>query len=129
MKRLNTLAIALSLLAVFGGSLLIGQLKKPVKAPSSVLHVITVKWKADATSEQKQAALDGVKKMAAEIPGINNVWLKTIKVQPSGYHAVIAIEFRDQAALDAYGPHESHKAWEAIYLPIREQSTTHDVTN
>jgi ABC-type glycerol-3-phosphate transport system substrate-binding protein len=128
MKRLNAIAISLAILAAFAGSL-IAQLKKPVKAPSSVLHVITVKWKADSTPEQRQAALDGVKKMAAEIPGIANVWLKTVKVQPSDYNAVIAIEFKDKAAFDAYGPHESHTAWEKIYLPIRERSTTHDVTN
>ncbi len=128
MKRLNALALSLTLLAVFAGTV-VAQLKKPVKTPSSVLHVITVKWKADSTPEQQKAALYEVKKMAAEIPGITNVWLKTIKVQPTDYNAVIAIEFKDKAALDAYGEHESHKAWEKVYLPIRERSTTHDVTN
>lgn len=129
MRRLNRMTIALAILAACGGAALLAQSKKAVSAPSTVLHVITVKWKADATAAQKQAALDGVRKMAAEIPGITNVWLKTIKVQPGDYNAVIAIEFKDKAALDADGPHESHKAWEKIYIPIRERSTTHDVTN
>jgi Stress responsive A/B Barrel Domain len=95
--------------------------------PKSILHIITVQWKADSTPEQRQAALDGVKTMASQIPGVTNVWLKTIKVQ--GKDAVIVMEFKDQAAFDAYTDHPAHKKWEEIYLPIREQSLTHDITN
>jgi hypothetical protein len=97
--------------------------------PKSILHIITVQWKADSTPEQRQAALDGVKTMASQIPGITNVWLKTIKVQGKEPGAVIVTEFKDQAAFDAYAAHPAHKKWEEIYLPIRELSHTHDVTN
>ena len=96
--------------------------------PKSILHVITVKWKADSTPEQRQAAIDGVKTMASQIPGITNVWLKTVKVQ-GDKDAVIVMEFKDQAAFDAYTSHPAHKKWEDIYLPLREQSQTHDITN
>ena len=95
--------------------------------PKSILHIITVQWKADSTPEQRQAAIDGVKTMASQIPGITNVWLKKIKVQ--GKDNVIVMEFKDQAAFDAYTDHPAHKKWEEIYLPIREQSQTHDITN
>jgi len=95
--------------------------------PKSILHIITVQWKADSTPEQRQAAIDGVKTMASQIPGVTNVWLKTIKVQ--GKDAVIVMEFKDQAAFDAYTNHPAHKKWEEIYLPIRELSNTHDITN
>src|SRR5262245_47433764 len=95
--------------------------------PKSILHVITVQWNADSTAEQRQAAINGVKTMASQIPGITNVWLKTIKVQ--GKDAVIVMEFKDQAAFDAYTAHTAHKKWEEFYLPIREQSQTHDITN
>jgi stress responsive alpha/beta barrel protein len=95
--------------------------------PKSILHVITVQWNADSTAEQRQAAINGVKTMASQIPGITNVWLKTIKVQ--GKDAVIVMEFKDQAAFDAYAAHPAHKKWEEIYLPIRAQSLTHDITN
>lgn len=102
--------------------------------PKSVLHIVTVLWKADSTEEQRTAAIQGVKKMASEVPGITNVWIKKVKVQGRGpgnrpYDTVFAIEFKDQAAFDAYGDHPAHKAWEQIYLPVREESTTHDVTN
>jgi Stress responsive A/B Barrel Domain len=95
--------------------------------PKSILHIITVQWKADSTPEQRQAAIDGVKTMASQIPGITNVWLNKIKVQ--GKDNVIVMEFKDQAAFDAYVDHPAHKKWEEIYLPIREQSQTHDITN
>src|SRR5499426_4619370 len=95
--------------------------------PKSILHIITVQWKADSTPDQRQAAIDGVKTMASKIPGMTNVWLKTIKVQ--GKDAVIVMEFKDQAAFDAYAEHPAHRDWEKIYLPIRELSQTHDITN
>jgi heme-degrading monooxygenase HmoA len=95
--------------------------------PKSILHIITVQWKADSTPEQRQAAIDGVKTMASQIPGITSVWLKKIKAQ--GKDNVIVMEFKDQAAFDAYTNHPAHKKWEEIYLPIREQSQTHDITN
>jgi hypothetical protein len=97
--------------------------------PKSILHVITVQWKADSTAEQRQAAVDGVKTMASQIPGITNVWLKTIKVQGKEPGSVIVMEFKDKAALDAYVAHPAHKKWEEIYLPIRDLSHTHDITN
>ena len=111
--------------AVFALGMVAGQNK--FGQPKSVLHVITVQWKADSTAEQRQAAIDGVKAMASQVPGITNVWLKTKKVQ--GKDAVIVMEFKDQAAFDAYVDHPAHKKWEEVYLPIREQSLTHDITN
>jgi Stress responsive A/B Barrel Domain len=114
-----------ALAAVFALGVVAGQNK--FGQPKSILHVVTVQWKADSTAEQRQAALDGVKTMASKIPGMTNVWLKTIKVQ--GKDAVIVMEFKDQAAFDAYAGHPAHKDWEKVYLPIRELSQTHDITN
>jgi hypothetical protein len=109
-------------------------------APHTVIHVVTILWKEDSTPEQQQAALDGVKKMAAEIPGIRNVWVKTIEVQGRGkagkdgkpgrpFDAAFAIEFVDQAAADRYVDHPAHLEWNKTYLPIREESTSHQITN
>jgi hypothetical protein len=95
--------------------------------PKSILHIITVKWTPESTPEQRQAAIDGVKTMASQIPGITNVWLKKIKAQEKDN--VIVMEFKNQAAFDAYVAHPAHKKWEEIYLPIRGLSHTHDITN
>jgi hypothetical protein len=106
---------------------LIGQ--STVATPSTVLHVVTVKWNKDATPAQRQAAIDGVKTMAQAYPGIKRVWLKTIKVQPQDYSAAIAMEFADRKAFDDYVQAPAHSEWKKLYDPAHEASTTHDLTN
>src|SRR5437899_3444771 len=87
-----------ALAAICGLAVVAGQNK--FGQPKSILHVITVQWKADSTAEQRQAAIDGVKAMASQIPGVTNIWLNAIKHQ--GKDAAIVMEFKDQAAFDAY---------------------------
>ena|SRR5579871_1108076 len=120
-------AAAAVVLAVYGAGMMAGA--NSFGTPKTVLHIITVEWKAGATAEQTSAALDGVKKMAAVVPGVKNVWLKTLKVQPAEYKNVIVMEFQDEAAFKAYTDNPAHKEWEKIYMPVREESRTHDVTN
>ena len=97
--------------------------------PKSVIHLVTAKWTADSTPEQRKAALDGIEKMASEIPGIKNVWLKPVRVQPQDFNVAFAIEFDSQAAADRYAKHPAYDAWNKIYLPIREESRSQQVTN
>jgi ABC-type glycerol-3-phosphate transport system substrate-binding protein len=134
MKRLAMLAAATA------GLVLLALGANRFSAPHSVIHVVTILWKEDSTPEQQQAAIDGVRKMAAEIPGIKNVWTKAIKVQGRGtpgkdgkpgraYDTAFVIEFADQAAADRYVDHPAHLEWNRTYLPIREESTTHQITN
>lgn len=96
--------------------------------PKSVIHVVTVSWKPGTTPEQIQAALDGVKALPAAYPGITRVWVKSIKVQGGKSHAFV-MEFKDEAALKAYAGSPAQKKWYETYIPIRESSTTHDITN
>lgn len=120
------LAIAMATL-VFAGGVLVGANR--FSKPASVVHVITVRFKADATAAQKDAVIKGIDKMAAEIPGVKNVWTKTLKVQGEGYTNAFVMEFENQKSFEAYADHAAHKEWEKLYLPIRDQSTTHDITN
>lgn len=124
---LRSLGIVAGALALYGVGVLTGA--NTFGAPKSVLHVIAVQWKAGATAEQKEAAIAGVRKMAGEVPGLKNVWLKTLKVQPSEYNQVMVMEFADQAAFDKYTDNPAHREWEKSYLPIREESRTVDATN
>jgi hypothetical protein len=97
--------------------------------PKSIIHLVTIQWTAEASPEARQAAIDGVEKMAAEIPGIKNIWLKPLRVQPRDFTAAFAIEFEDQAAADRYAKHPAHEAWNKIYLPVRAESRSQQVTN
>ena len=124
MKKLATILLTTVLLA-FGANTLSAQ---TATAPKSVIHVVTVNWKADATPAQIQAALDGVKALPAAYSGIKRVWVKAIKVQGDKGHAFV-MEFADEAALKAYADSPAQKEWYKVYLPIREASTTFDITN
>lgn len=97
-------------------------------APKSVIHVVTVKFKPEATPAQIKAAVDGVQALPKDYKGITRVWTKAIKVQGDKTHAFI-MEFADEAALTAYSNSPAQKKWYESYLPIRLESTTFDITN
>lgn len=97
-------------------------------APKSVIHVVTVSWKEGTKPEQIKAALDGVKALPAAFKGITRVWVNSIKVQGGKANAFV-MEFVDEAALKAYSDSPAQLAWYKLYLPIREESTTFDITN
>ena len=97
-------------------------------APKTVLHVVTVKWKAGTTPEQIKAALDGVQALPAAFKGITQVWTKSIKVQGGKANAFV-MEFADEAALKEYAGSPAQKEWYKTYLSIRGESTTFDITN
>ena len=97
-------------------------------APKSVIHVVTVSWKAGTTPEQIKAALDGAQALPAQYKGITHVWTKSIKVQGGKANAIV-MEFVDEAALKDYTDSPAQKEWYKVYLPIRQESTTFDITN
>ncbi|HXE74177.1 MAG TPA: Dabb family protein [Candidatus Xenobia bacterium] len=122
-----TILTVLVLVAVFQAGVAYGQAK--YGAPKTVLHVVTGKWKAEATDEQKKAALDGLRTMLGQLPGVKNVWLKADRIQPREYNYAFAIEFENRAAADAYANHPAHEEWYKVYQPIREESRSQQLTN
>ncbi len=136
MKLKSTIALAGALL-ILAGALAFGANK--YGKPNSIIHVVTLYFKPDTTDEQKKSVLAGIEKMAAEIPGIKNIWLRSVKVQgeyvakgqekPIPFTHAFVMEFENQAAFEKYGDHPAHKEWEKIYLPVRGRSSTHDITN
>ena len=103
-------------------------------APKTVIHVVTVAWKEGTTPEQIKAALAGVQALPATYKGITRVWTNALKVQNAQgakvnkTHAFV-MEFADEAAFKAYTDSPAQKEWYKTYLPIREASTTFDITN
>ena len=122
MKKL-LLTLAFAGLVALGATTVSAQV-----APKSVIHVVTVSWKAGTTPEQIKAALDGVQALPAQFKGITHVWTKSMKVQGGKANAIV-MEFVNEAALEAYSGSDAQKEWYKTYLPIREQSTTFDITN
>jgi antibiotic biosynthesis monooxygenase (ABM) superfamily enzyme len=98
--------------------------------PKTVIHVITIQWKAGATSAQIDKAIQGAEELPSEYPGIIRVWTKPIKKQlPDGFSHVIVMEFASQDALQKYADSAAQKKWYELYMPIREESRTSDITN
>jgi hypothetical protein len=123
MKKFLLTLLAATLLSLGAATATAGE-----SAPKSVIHVVSVKWKADATPEAIKAALDGVHALPASFKGITRVWTKSFKVQ-GDWSQVIVMEFADEAALKAYSGSDAQKEWYKVYLPVRERSNTHDITN
>jgi hypothetical protein len=97
--------------------------------PKTVLQISIIKFNPGVTDEQGQQVIDGVKLMAAKIPGVKNVWLKAARMEPRDFDAVIVIEFFDRAAADRYAESPVHEAWSRELQKIRLTSISPQVTN
>ncbi|HUJ32406.1 MAG TPA: Dabb family protein [Candidatus Acidoferrum sp.] len=97
--------------------------------PKTIIHMVEIKWNPGVTEAQKQDVVNGIKQMAAKIPGIRNVWLKADRLEPRDFSWAYAIEFRDRDAADAYAESALHEAWEKRYVPLRYTSISVQVTN
>jgi hypothetical protein len=122
---LSTLACA----TLFGAGFAAGQAKNKFSQPKTVLQISQIKWKAGVSDADKQKAIDGVRVMAGEIPGIKTIWLKAVRMQPRDYDTAFAIEFADRDAANAYAESPIHEKWSKAYLEIREASISPQLSN
>ena len=124
MRTLVGIFLALSLAA----GLALAQAQ--AQAPKTVIHIVNVRWKADATKEQIKAAIDAVHLLPSKYPGIKRVWTKNIKYQgQEGMTQAIVMEFESEASLTKYADSPAQKWFYDIYLKVRDESRTHDITN
>jgi uncharacterized protein (DUF1330 family) len=122
MKKLIVVTCAILMLVC--ATLLLAAAAKP----KSVIHIITIQWKADATPAQIDKALRAAENM--NYAGLKSVWTRPIKMQlPDGYKNIIVMEFASEQALKDYADSDAQKKFYEAYMPIREESRTHDVTN
>jgi len=128
----SNMRLAVTLLvgaAIFGGGYAAGQAKNKFGQPKTIIQVSLIKWRDGVSDADKQKALDGVKELAAEIPGIKNIWLKAVRMQPRDYHDAFVIEFASRDAADNYALSPLHDKWSKAYLAIREASLSPQITN
>jgi hypothetical protein len=98
--------------------------------PGGVLHIINVKWKLEATPEQIKAAVDAVQQLPQRFPGIKRVWTRNLRYQgQERFNQAIVLEFENADALRRYDGSPAQKWWYELYLPLREDSRVHDITN
>src|SRR5260370_31985716 len=87
--------------------------------PKTVIHVVAYKFR-DATSQNDQdQAIAGIKDMAAKIPGIKNILLKTERNQIRDWSGVRILLFTPAAAAAAYAASPIHAAWREKWVQTR----------
>jgi hypothetical protein len=97
--------------------------------PKTVVHVVAYKFR-DATSlNDQQQAIEGIKDMAAKIPGIKNIWLKTERNQIRDFSGVYIIEFVNAEAAADYAENPLHDVWRKKWEQLRENSLSFQVSN
>jgi len=97
--------------------------------PKTVLQVSLIKFNQGVSDADGQKVIDGVRKMAAQIPGIKNIWLKAARMEPRDFDAAIVIEFVNRAAADRYAESPVHDAWSRQLQQIRLTSISPQITN
>jgi cell division protein FtsX len=97
--------------------------------PKTVVHFVVYKWKNTASQNDKDQALAGIKTMAAKIPGVKNIWLKTQRNQIRDFDGVYAIEFASAEAAADYAESPLHEAWRKKWEELRENSLSFQVSN
>jgi Stress responsive A/B Barrel Domain len=119
------------LILTIGASFFAGRVsgKTEVNMPKTVIHHVALQWKKDVSDADKAKALDGLKEVLSEVPGVKNLWMKTIKVQPKEFSQTFVVEFEDEAALKAYADNPNKKKWDDFYYSIREVSQNCVTTN
>jgi hypothetical protein len=97
--------------------------------PKTVLQISIIKFRDGVSDEDAQRVIDGLRQVAAKIPGIKNIWLKAARMEPRDFDAVIVIEFVNRAAADRYAESPVHEAWSRELQRIRLTSISPQVTN
>ena len=126
-RNLRIASIAVIAAALFFAGYAAGQ--NQFGQPHTVLQVSLIKFNPGVSDADGQKVIDGVKKMAAQIPGIKNVWLKAARMEPRDFDAAIVIEFVNRAAADRYAESPIHYAWSKQLQQIRFTSISPQITN
>jgi hypothetical protein len=97
--------------------------------PKTVLHVVIYKFKDATSNNDREVAINGIKEMAAKIPGIKNIWIKTERNQVKDFSGVYAIEFTSAEAAADYAESPVHEAWSKKWQELRENSLSFQISN
>ncbi len=75
-----------------------------------ITHIVLLQPKSEVTDEEIAAALEHVKALQKEIPGIIDVQTgKNMSTYNQGYTHGFVMRFEDNEHLKAYAPHPAHQ--------------------
>ena len=85
----------------------------------SVFHVFGFRWKPDTSEAQKDKAAKEIAAFQGQIPGLLQTHVgPNISPRGKGYTFGGIMQFKDQAALDAYVQHPAHQALLVWLVPL-----------
>ena len=84
-------------------------------------HLVLFRWSADASPEAIAQAMDGLRALRGQIPGIRDLTCgEDFGTRAQGYTHALVVRLDDRAALEAYGPHPAHqRVVQEFIAPIR----------
>jgi hypothetical protein len=87
-----------------------------------VEHIVLFKWKAEATAEQIEAAVTGLRGLKELVPNVLDLSVgENFSDRGLGFTHGLVVRFPSKAALDVYGPHPAHQHVVQTFInPIRE---------
>jgi hypothetical protein len=97
--------------------------------PKTVVHTVAYKFRSTTSLNDQQQAIAGIKDMAAKIPGIKNIWLKTERNQIRDFDGVYVIEFTSAEAAADYAESPIHDTWRKKWEQLRENSLSFQASN
>jgi quinol monooxygenase YgiN len=100
-------------------------------AENEFRHVVLFKFKPGATAEQVKEIETAFAELPKKIDGIKGYeWGPSESVEGlnDGFTHCFLVTFKDKAGLEAYIPHEAHKAFVAKLKPILEKALVFDYT-
>lgn len=86
-----------------------------------IMHIFGLRWKPEASPEQKQQALSEIHGFPASIPGILELHAGTnLSPHSRGYQTVGILRFADRSALGSYLQHPVHQKFIDWVAPLIE---------
>ena len=142
MRKLNQLTVCFVTLLILAGV--------ASAAENKLMHCFAFTAVEGATEADWQAFYKATDALPGKIPGLAKVWYGKLarpvpvfnpdaetrkKFSKENNKATgeitrvvrqhgVCMEFEDQNALKAYGPHPAHKEWDAVYGKVRQYGTT-----
>ena len=94
-------------------------------------HIVLFKFKDSATPAQVEAVEKAFGELPSKIDTITGYeWgtSESVEAKNDGFTHCFFVTFKDKAGLEAYLPHEAHKAFGAKLKPILEKALVFDYT-
>lgn len=84
-------------------------------------HIVLFKWSEAATPELISKALDGLRTLKQNVPGIVDLTCgENFSQRSQGFTHGMVVRFHDRAGLESYVPHPNHqKIVETFINPIK----------